>query len=66
MKFNMAVDADVLAGGVRAPMVRRSLLRWATELNIGKADLCEYCAVGYHAPFDRFDRVATHSNGPLS
>lgn len=25
---------------------------------------CEFCAAGYHAPFDRFDRLATFEYGP--
>jgi hypothetical protein len=26
--------------------------------------LCEFCKNGYHAPFDRFERVASFSDGP--
>jgi len=26
--------------------------------------LCRYCQVGYHAPFGRFERVATLPDGP--
>ena len=26
---------------------------------------CEFCSVGYHAPFDRFTRVATQADGPV-
>jgi hypothetical protein len=26
--------------------------------------LCAYCKTGYHAPFERFERVATHADGP--
>lgn len=25
---------------------------------------CEFCAIGYHAPFDRFERIATFQDGP--
>jgi hypothetical protein len=26
--------------------------------------LCEDCRAGYHAPFDRFERIAVHPDGP--
>lgn len=26
--------------------------------------LCEFCATGYHAPFERFERIASFENGP--
>lgn len=28
------------------------------------AKLCEFCARGYHAPFDRFERLAAFESGP--
>ena len=27
-------------------------------------DLCDACKVGYHAPFERFDRLAVQPDGP--
>jgi hypothetical protein len=28
------------------------------------SELCENCRIGYHAPFDRFQCVAVHRDGP--
>ncbi len=28
------------------------------------ATMCEFCQVGYHAPFDRFENIATTEAGP--
>jgi len=27
-------------------------------------NLCQFCATGYHAPFERFERLATAEDGP--
>lgn len=27
-------------------------------------NLCNYCEIGYHAPFERFERMATIRNSP--
>ena len=27
--------------------------------------LCADCQIGYHSPFERFERVATHPDGPM-
>ncbi len=26
--------------------------------------MCEFCKVGYHAPFERFEKIAVTPNGP--
>lgn len=26
--------------------------------------MCEFCKVGYHAPFERFEKIATTAAGP--
>ncbi|MBT9447714.1 MAG: hypothetical protein IV086_18630 [Hyphomonadaceae bacterium] len=31
---------------------------------ITSREICAQCTVGYHAPFDRFEQVAVHRNGP--
>jgi uncharacterized Zn finger protein len=28
------------------------------------AELCEYCQIGYHMPFERFERIAVREDGP--
>jgi hypothetical protein len=30
-----------------------------------REQLCEDCKTGYHAPFERFQRVAVHPDGPM-
>ena len=37
---------------------------WARLCRPMTNETCTACQVGYHAPFERFDRVAVHESGP--
>ena len=35
-----------------------------THMGRSNDGLCEFCTIGYHAPFERFELVSAHQQGP--